>query len=38
MLLFVFCRYSISIVLAIVAGVLAIPAIIAFVRQASAGG
>lgn len=33
MLLFVFCRYSISIVLAIVAGVLAIPAIIAFVRH-----
>lgn len=31
MLLFVFCRYSISIVLAIVTGVLAIPAIIAFV-------
>lgn len=31
MLLFVFCRYSISIVLTVVTGVLAIPAIIAFV-------
>ena len=33
MLLFVFCRYSISIVLTVVTGVLAIPAIIAFVRH-----
>ena len=33
MLLFVFCRYSISIVLTVVTGVLAIPAIIAFVQH-----